>query len=90
MELLNLGVYLWEAEDGQIAAVLNQEGYGQAFLQIHPTNKTAELEEQMILLAEEKLRGPSRRGGEVLWIWCDGGDLQRQAILEQRGFYPHG
>jgi GNAT superfamily N-acetyltransferase len=83
---LESGVYLWETGDGQIAAVLNQEGAGQAFLQIHPTYKTAGLEEQMIALAEEHLQGPSRRGGAVLWIWSEAGDLQRQEILARRGF----
>ena len=50
--ILNLGdgkleehVFLWENEDSQIVAVLNREGAGQAFLQIHPAFKTADLEE---------------------------------------------
>ncbi len=30
-------VYLWETGDGQIGAVLNREGAGQAFLQVYPT-----------------------------------------------------
>ena len=29
-------VFLWEAENGQIAAVLNPEDRGSVFLQIHP------------------------------------------------------
>jgi mycothiol synthase len=91
--ILNLGdgeldkdVYLWETDGGQIAAVLNREGAGQAFLQIHPTYKTAALEEQMIILAEERLRTPSQRGGLVLWIWSDSVDIQRLEILKRRGF----
>jgi mycothiol synthase len=83
---LETDVYLWETETGSIAAVLNNEGAGQAFLQIHPGYKTAALKAQMIALAEEHLRGPSRRGGLVLWIWCDGGDLQRQRILTEAGY----
>ncbi len=65
---------------------MNREGAGQAFLQVHPTFKTAGLEEQMIGLAEEHLQGPSRKGGLVLWVWCDAGDTQRQEILARRGF----
>jgi len=91
--ILNLGegelekdVYLWETEEGQIAAVLNREGAGQAYLQIHPSFKTAELEEQMIILAEECLRTPSQRGGLVLSVWSDSADSQRLGILERRGF----
>ncbi|OGO11093.1 MAG: hypothetical protein A2Y53_06645 [Chloroflexi bacterium RBG_16_47_49] len=83
---LETGVYLWETEAGQLAAVLNREGAGQAFLQIHPAFKTPDLEEQMIALAEEHLRGPSQRGGLVLWIGCDSGDSQRQGILQRRGY----
>ena len=83
---LETGVYLWEAEDRQIAAVLNREGAGQAFMQIHPSYKTSDLEEQMISLAEEHLRSPSRRGGQILWVWSDAGDIQRQRILEERGY----
>jgi GNAT superfamily N-acetyltransferase len=83
---LGTGVYLWEVEDGQIAAVLNREGAGKAFLQIHPAFKTAALEEQMITLAEEHLRAPSRRGGQVLWVWCDSLDTLRQRILAERGY----
>jgi GNAT superfamily N-acetyltransferase len=83
---LDTGVYLWETTDGQIAAVLNQEGAGQVFLQIHPDFKTVELEEQMITTAEAYLRAPSRRGGQVLWVWSDAGDIKRQNILEGRGY----
>ena len=79
-------VFLWETEDNQIAAVLNREGAGQAFLQIHPAFKTAELEEEMIVLAEAHLRSPSRRGGMYLWIWADAGDTQRQGKLQSWGY----
>jgi len=95
--ILNLGdgplessVYLWETQDGQIAAMLNQEGAGQAFLQILPGWKTDDLEEQMIVQAEDRLRAPSRAGGQVLLIWCDAGDIQRQGILEKRGYTHTG
>jgi mycothiol synthase len=79
-------VYLWETEDGHITAVLNREGAGQAFLQVHPAFKTTELELQMITLAEEYLRAPSRRRGLALWVWADSGDTQRREILERRGY----
>jgi mycothiol synthase len=91
--IMNLGdgtlekdVYLWETEQGQIASVLNREGADQAFLQIHPAFKTAELEDQMITLAEEEMRAPSRAGGLRLWVWSDSGDTQRHNLLERRGF----
>jgi len=83
---LEKDVYLWETEQGQIASVLNREGAGQAFLQMHPSFKTTKLEDQMITLAEEHLRAPSQRGGAVLWVWSDSGDSQRLCLLEKRGF----
>jgi mycothiol synthase len=79
-------VFFWETEDNRIGAVLNREGAGQTFLQIHPEFKTAGLEEEMIIQAEEFLLAPSRMGGNYLWIWCDVGDNQRQEILQRRGF----
>lgn len=91
--ILNLGdgkleehVLMWETEDRSIVAVLNREGAGQAFLQIHPAFKTVKLEEEMIGLAEDHLRSPSKNGGMVLWIWADAEDTQRQEILQNRGF----
>jgi GNAT superfamily N-acetyltransferase len=93
--IMNLGdgdlekdVTLWETEKGQIAAVLNPEEPGQVYLQIHPSFKSSELEEQMIDFAEEHLRSPSRKGGHAMWLWSDASDSQRQAILERRGFSP--
>jgi mycothiol synthase len=83
---LETGVFIWETGTGQIAAVLNCEGMGQVFLQVHPEFKTTELEEDMIEQAEEHLRGPSRKSGEVLWVWADSGDAVRQGILARRGF----
>ncbi len=41
-------VALWELPDGKIVAVLNAEGKGEAYLQVHPHLPTPELEEEMI------------------------------------------
>jgi mycothiol synthase len=91
--ILNLGdgkleehVWMWETPDGRIVAVLNREGAGQVFLQIHPAYKNKHLEEQMITIAEESLSTPSSKGGLVLWIWTSAGDTQRLGILERRGY----
>jgi mycothiol synthase len=91
--ILNLGdgkleehVWIWETLDGKIVAVLNREGAGQVFLQIHPAYKNYHLEEQMITIAEKSLSTPSSKGGLVLWIWTSAGDTQRHGILESRGY----
>ncbi len=83
---LEKDVFLWETTGKKIVAMLNSEGLGNAFLQVHPEFKDPGLEEQMIRQAEEDLRAPSRRGGMVLWIWTEAGDAQRIGILERRGF----
>jgi mycothiol synthase len=79
-------VFLWETQDGQIASVLNCEGLGYAFLQVHPAYKTPQLEEEMIIQAEERLRAPDRRGEGFVWVWTDAGDTSRIEILRRRGF----
>ena len=83
---LETGVFIWETELGQIVAGLNREGAGQAFMQIHPAYKTTDLEEQMMIVAEEHLRTSSRKGGGVLWVWCDSMDFRRQELLKARGY----
>ncbi len=91
--ILNLGdgklesdVFLWETADGQLAGVLNRENSGHAFLQVHPSLKTADLEEQMIIQAEESLRRRLEHGERALWVWSAARDEQREAILKQRGY----
>jgi mycothiol synthase len=83
---LEKNVYLWETLQGQLAAVLNSEGPGHAHFHVHPDFRAKDLEEKMILQAEECLRVPSRRGGYGLWIWTNAGDGQRIELLTQHGF----
>jgi mycothiol synthase len=78
-------VFLWEAADGQIAAVLNPEGAGDAHLQVHPELRTPALEEEMLDIAEEHL--PAERDDErVLVVWADAQDGLRVEMLERRGY----
>jgi mycothiol synthase len=79
-------VYLWETGEGQLAAFLNREGPGHAFLQVHPAFKTPDLEEQVIVQAEESFQVPSRRGGNGLWIWTNAEDGERIELLRKRGY----
>jgi mycothiol synthase len=83
---LEKDILLWETGDGQIAAVLNREAPGHAFLQVHPAFKNIGLEEAMIARAEEYLRVPSRRGGEALRIWTNSEDMIRIDLLRKHGF----
>lgn len=79
-------VFLWETESGEIAAALNPEEPGHAFLQIHPGFKTPQLEEEMIATAEENLFAPTKENRRRLWVWLDGQDQAGQEILKRRGF----
>ncbi len=78
-------VFLWETTDGQIAAVLNPEGTGEAHLQVHPGLRTPALEEEMLALAEEHL-AVERDTGRRLVVWADAKDDLRVEILQRRGY----
>jgi mycothiol synthase len=79
-------VFLWETADGRIAAVLNREGPGHAFLQVHPGLRTPSLEEEMIVTAEEHLAIPSANSQRRLRVWANEHDGLRQGILTRRDY----
>jgi GNAT superfamily N-acetyltransferase len=83
-------VAIWELQDGQIAAVLNSEGQGEAFFQMHPHLRTPELEAEMLAVAEQKLAAPDANGQVRLGVWVDSRDQQRQMLLQQRGYHRSG
>jgi mycothiol synthase len=78
-------VFLWEAADGQIVAVLNPEGTSDAYLQVHPELRTPELEDKMLGVAEEHLAA-DRDDGRMLDVWADSQDTLRLDILKRRGY----
>jgi GNAT superfamily N-acetyltransferase len=82
---LDLSIYIWENDDGQIAAVLNIEEPGQAYLQVHPTYQTTALETEMIELAEQKL-SVKRNREQVVAIWANHNDQLRKDILKRCGY----
>ena len=79
-------VFLWETPEGELAAVLNAEGKGNAFLQMHPGFRTEELEEEMISVAETRLWTVARDGKNKVAVWAEQGDAMREGILKSRGF----
>jgi GNAT superfamily N-acetyltransferase len=78
--------FLWEAEEGELVAVLNPEGRSEAWLQVHPGPRTAGLEEEMLDTAEEHLASTSPEGGRKLTVWASEHDHMRQQILSRRGY----
>lgn len=79
-------VFLWETESGQIAAVLNPEGRGQAYLQVDPAFRNPQLEGEMLATAEARLPLRGEDGQKRLQIFVDSMDEARQQLLAQRGF----
>jgi mycothiol synthase len=83
---LEESVFIWETKTDQIAAVLNPEGRGQAFLQVHPGFSSPQLDEEMIVVAEERLVTTAKDGRQKLHVWVDSQDRFHQEILSRRGF----
>ena len=83
---LEKSIFFWETEKKEIAAVLNPEGKGQAYLQVHPKFRTTELEEEMIQTAEKYFRHPNREGKLRSLIFADSKDSFRHNILKKHGY----
>jgi hypothetical protein len=79
-------VFIWETPEGHIAAVLNPEGMGEAFLQVHPSFGTPELQAEMIDVAEAKLAVSTPEGKRKLRVWVEEHDSVSQAILQRCGY----
>ena len=81
-------IYIWETDRQEIAAVLNLEKPNQAFLQIHPAHKSFQLEDEMIMQAEEILRGSDHQSDPVMEMWSNVDDTVRNDLLTKHGFTP--
>lgn len=75
-------IFIWEAPGGEIGAVLNPEGPGDAFLQIHPRFSSPELEAEMLDTAEAHLGTSEGR----LVVYTDAGYTRRCQLLQDRGY----
>ncbi len=78
--------FLWETADEQIAAVLHPVSSGDIVLQVHPALRTAELEQDMVALAEEQLAVRSSDGQRKLFVQADRDDDLRLNMLKRRGY----
>lgn len=81
---------LWETADGRIAAVMNPECAGEAFMHVHPHLCTPALQEEMLAFAELHLSIPGADGQQQLFAFADENDAQRQRILKNRGYIKSG
>ncbi len=83
---LEEAIFLWETDDGRLAAVLNPESRGEVYLQVHPDYASHELEAEMLDTAETYLAAPQPDGRRHLQVWTLSGDTRRQAHLTGRGY----
>ncbi|MCX6092690.1 MAG: GNAT family N-acetyltransferase [Candidatus Bipolaricaulota bacterium] len=92
--ILNMGdgnletdVFLWHTSTGELAAVLNSEGRGHAFLQVDPRVRTAALEEEMLGVAEEHLTGVGKSTGRpFISVSAQDGDAMRVELPGPEGY----
>jgi len=83
---LGAAVFLWETLGGDLAAVLNPDGPGEAFLQVHPHHRSPDLEVEMMSMAETQFATTQPNGNQRLVIWSPERDTLRQDILKRRGY----
>lgn len=84
---LETDVFLWETPEGELAAVLNCEGRGRAFLQVDPRHRTLALEEEMVAAAEDHLSGiGTSTGRPYVAVEAQDADAMRTELLARRGY----
>ena len=76
-------IHLWETADGRLVGVVQPEGSGDAYLQLHPDFRF--LEDDLMAWAEANLAVPEG-DKQRLGIFAYGYDLPRQRLLAKRGF----
>ena len=87
-EKINLAetIFIWETATAQIAAVLNPEGMGEAFLQLNPDLTSPALLDEMVSVAEEHLTIIARDGKRKMRIYTDSQHKVLQEVLARSGF----
>jgi mycothiol synthase len=78
--------FIWERPGGGIAAVLNPEEWGEVYFHVHPAYRTAELEEEMLVVAEQHLAHARKDGMRVLRVWAHQDDELRHNLFKKRGY----
>jgi GNAT superfamily N-acetyltransferase len=78
-------ITLWET-DRQIIAMLNPDTSGEAFFQVHPAFRSAQLLDAMLDIAEEKLPNHKEGGKKELLSWVNEKDTLFKDILTRRGY----
>ncbi len=78
--------FLWEQEGQLVSFLMPDGGPGEAHLLVHPELRTPELEEEMLAVAEERLAKVLPDSSRKLCVWAAEQDIQRQELLQRRGY----
>ena len=78
-------IHLWEA-NGQIVAMLNPDGRGEAFFQIHPAFRDEVSMSEMLDAAEQKLPDIKEDGKKELIVWVNADDDPMKKLFGERGY----
>lgn len=79
-------LFLWESAVGELEAVLNAEGLGEAFFQVRPDRRGETLEQSLLDAAEQHLAITDSEGHRRLTVWANSHDHLRQEVLSRRGY----
>lgn len=78
-------ITLWEM-NGQIVSMLNPEGMGEAFFQIHPVFRPEVSMVEMLDVAENKLFRTNEDGKAELVVWVNAADQAAKTLFTERGY----
>ncbi len=79
-------IFIWRDAHGKIAAVVNPEGRGQAYLQIDPDFFSDALYAEMLQTAEAYLAIANSNGTKTLQVFCDSKESRAHLLLQQAGY----
>jgi len=78
-------ITLWEL-NGQIVVMLNPDGDGEAFFQIHPAFQDEVSISEMLGVAERKLLKANKSGKKELIVWVNAADDSTKNLFTERGY----
>jgi mycothiol synthase len=79
----------WENAAGRMVSVLIQGDPGVCHPLVDPQIQTAELEHEMLAVAEEHLTTQTRDGQRIVFVWADVKDECLNNVLRERGYELH-
>jgi len=78
-------IHLWEV-DGQIVGMLNPDGAGEAFFQVHPSFHSEGILSEMLAVAERKLPNKKEDDKRDLIAWVNAADDIHKKVLADCGY----